>query len=121
MKTHREQRGLIGPVKSVRQEAARFEEQHGELLEQPSYGFATTFNQDGWVTESVNLHREGPDHRFVCEYSDPAPSYRRGITTTPATWSGRKGTATFTTSTRGSLPNSWWHLTARDHTGNLHL
>ena len=28
-----------------------------------------TFNQDGWITETVNLHREGPDHRFVSEYS----------------------------------------------------
>ena len=34
MKTHREEKGLKGPVKSVRLEVARFAEQHGE---QPDY------------------------------------------------------------------------------------
>jgi hypothetical protein len=70
MKTHREEQGLIGPVKSVRLEVARFEEQHGELVEKPDYGFAMAFNRDGWITESVNLHKKGPSHRSVSQYSD---------------------------------------------------
>jgi antitoxin component YwqK of YwqJK toxin-antitoxin module len=68
MKTHREEKRLKGPVKSVRLEVARFEEQYGELLDQPD-GFAMTFNQDGWIIETVNLHIDRPNHRFVSEYS----------------------------------------------------
>lgn len=68
MRTDREKQGLIGPVKSV--ETAQFEGQGGELIEQPSFSYTVTFNQDGWLIEQVHRNSDGSEWRSTNDYSD---------------------------------------------------
>ena len=70
MRTDREKHGLIGPVKSVRVETARFEGQAEKLTEQPWFSHTITFNQDGLLIEQVNRNPDGSEWRTANDYSD---------------------------------------------------
>lgn len=70
MRTDREKHGLVGPVKSVRVEIAQFEEQGGQLTEQPWFSHTITFNQDGWLIEQVTRNPDGSEWRTANDYSD---------------------------------------------------
>ena len=70
MRTDREKHGLIGPVRSVRVEIARFEGQVEKLTEQPWFSHTITFNQDGWLIEQVNRNPDGSEWRTANDYSD---------------------------------------------------
>lgn len=70
METDREKHGLRGAVKSVLVETARFEEQTGQITEQPWFNQTMTFNQDGWLTEQTCRNPNGWEMSAVSHYSD---------------------------------------------------
>jgi len=70
MRTDREKHELIGPVKSVRVEKARFDDQGGQLTERPLLSQTSTFNQDGCLIEQVNRNPDRSEWRTINDYSD---------------------------------------------------
>src|SRR6266404_2156304 len=70
MRTDREKHGLIGPVKSIRIETARFDDQGGQLTERPWLSQTMTFNQDGWLIEQVNRNPDRSEWPTINDYSD---------------------------------------------------
>ncbi len=70
MRTDREKHELIGAVKSVRVEKARFDDQGGQLTERPLLSQTSTFNQDGCLIEQVNRNPDRSEWRTINDYSD---------------------------------------------------
>src|SRR6266481_10099631 len=70
MRTDREKHGLMGPVKSIRIETARFHDQGGQLAERPWLSQTMTFNQDGWLIEQVYRNPDKSEWRTINDYSD---------------------------------------------------
>lgn len=70
MKTDREKHGLRGSVESVLVETARFEDQAGQITEQPWFSHKMIFNEDGWLTMQTNRNPDGSEYRAVSDYSD---------------------------------------------------
>jgi hypothetical protein len=70
MSTDREKHGLIGPVKSMRVDTARFDDQDSQLTERRCLSHTTTFNQDGWLIEQVNRNPDMSEWRTINDYSD---------------------------------------------------
>src|SRR6266498_1911406 len=70
MRTDREKHELIGAVKSVRVEKARFDDQGGQLTERPLLSHTSTFNQDGCLIEQVNRNPDRSEWRTINDYSD---------------------------------------------------
>ena len=70
METDREKQGLKGAVKSVLVETARFEEQGGQVTEQPWFSQTMNFNEDGWLIEQTYRNPDGSEARTVSDYAD---------------------------------------------------
>ena len=70
MRSDKTKYGLIGPVKNVQIVTARFEDQDGQITENPWLSYTISFNQDGQVIKQLNRNPDGSEWHSVNDYSD---------------------------------------------------